>query len=249
MSSPRRSTAEASRSVAELWSAASPELGRPGSRVAEAQGVEQAAVHQQVGIAADGRREVQVGRAGQPRVPGLVGGVVRLAQRPQHQRPERRRRRGRRPGGARRRRRRPRRRRAGPRARAGPRGSGGRGHVQLGQLLVEQLDAALGGVLVVAEDRRAAAGDEVAGDGLVGRDHALLHQGVRRGLALQVDPGHAVAREGDHRLGRGGLERPAGQPPVAQRPRPPAPRAPRSASSPGVAERPARRPARPPPGR
>ena len=61
---------------------------------------------------------------------------------------------------------------------------------------------------MVAEDRGRRARDQVARDGLVGRDHALLHQRVGRRLALEADRGHPVALEPHDRLGRLGLERP-----------------------------------------
>jgi hypothetical protein len=69
----------------------------------------------------------------------------------------------------------------------------------------------------MAEDRGTAAGDQVARHRLVGGDHALLHQRVRRGRALQVHLGDAVAVEAHDRLPRVGLERAAGHPPGAQR--------------------------------
>ncbi len=142
-------------------------------------------------------------------MPGLGRRVVRLAQRAEHQRPQR-------PaveaarldvarhlargvgGGA----------AAAGRAQLAPRQRRG-GHAELLELGVQQLDAALGRLLVVAEDRRRRPRDHVAGHGLVGGDHALLDQGVGGRLALDADLRHPVALEAHDRLGRVGLERAA----------------------------------------
>ena len=66
------------------------QLGEPRAAARRAaRGCQQAAVHQQVGVAPDRRGEVEVRRAGEPGVPDLRRRVVRLAQRAQHQRPQR----------------------------------------------------------------------------------------------------------------------------------------------------------------
>ena len=109
-------------------------------------------MHQQVGVAADGRGEVQVGRAREPGVPRLErasstpgGGSAAPASERRPPRPRGQVARdgvGRGHGGG-----------AAGRGAERALGQRGRGDVQLVELLVEQLDAALRRVLVVAEDR------------------------------------------------------------------------------------------------
>ena len=149
-----------------------------GGGLAQPQRVHQGAMHHQVGVAADGRGEVQVGGARQARVRGLIGAVHGLLQRAQHH------------GGQ------PR----GTLARAlhvqahGMRGHPGglaallggehpvrqrrHGDAQHLQPVPQLLDGHLLGVGVHAVEDGHLPGDEEPGHGLVGRDHALLDEAV-----------------------------------------------------------------------
>ena len=156
------------------------QLGVAELRAALAQMVQQAAVHHEVRVAAYGRGEVQVGRAGEAEVAHVGGAVMGLLERAQQQVGE-----GQTTAAL-----------AGHglghglaetavgalqlRRRHGlPRRERRRGHVQLLQGVQQRMGAGRGGRLVHAVQSVRLAAQQELGHGLVGGQHELLHQRVR----------------------------------------------------------------------
>ena len=197
---------------------------------------EQAAVRHEVGVAADGRREVQVRRAGEAEVPEVARRVARLLERAQDQR---------RPGEA-----------AAVLADARLEDEAAEAAVELGQLgrrhrlagrerrrghpelleLVEELARARRlGRLVHAVERVRLLAQQVLGHGLVGGEHELLDQRVRGRLRARCGAAQR-ARVVERVLG---LERADGEGAAG---RGAGGAAPRRARRPAAAARAARRP-------
>ena len=215
--SARYSTCAASRSRSEVCSASSSRsVGRHVVRDAELP--QQRPVHDQVGVAADGRGEVAVGAAREPGVAEVLGVVARPLERAQHEggkglaaaaarlhvlgHPLRDR------GGER-----------GRVARAQPVGVGRRRrrHAEVGQLGDEQEHRLRVGALVHAVEGLAPPAGEELGDLLVGEDHQLLDEHVRLRLPLEARVRDAAAAvEGEDELRRLDPQRAACEPPPAQ---------------------------------
>ena len=172
----------------------------------------------EIGVAADRRREVAVRRAGEPGVPEIRGVVAGLLQRPEDERRECgcpaagaahvvHHALGDLPG-----------QRRGLRGRHALRfGRRRRRHAEIGEHRDQPRDRLRLGRVVDAVERLAAAAAQQPGDGLVGEDHELLdeHVGVRLALEPRVgDPSLAV--EGERGLGRFYAERTSREPPSAQ---------------------------------
>ncbi len=176
----------ASRSRSEVHAPSSTSSPARGARLAAADGGQQRAVADDVGVAADGRGEVAVGGRVQAGVAEVLGRVVGLLERAQHERAER----------------------LAPVAGAAhvlldaPRdlpeqlgclrgghvlGQRRRGHLERGELVGEALDALGLGALVDAVEARHAALLEQRRDGLVGGDHQVLDQAVGLGLRARED--------------------------------------------------------------
>ena len=170
-----------------------------------------------VRIAADGRGEVAVARAGEPCVPDVAGRVVRLLLGAEHERAERppavagaahvv----GHQPAGLAR--------HVARLLRAHVPGRGRRGHVEAGELVQQALDGGRVRPVVDPVEGREPAPGEVVRHPLVREDHQLLDHAVRLGLRLVPDPDHVAALvELERRLGRLHLERAAPAAPLPQR--------------------------------